>query len=218
MYYISRFIGQDRYGVVDSDTGREFSVVFGDIELAIRRGYDIAGIIFDKEDTHIDGSPVVSDIVPWEGLRHKSPVASKLQCLCGIDIFVYDGYISSISWKPEKLQGPVSLRLSDFGDTLGDRFLYWGDTRQVGQCLTLVFDDKIRLSPFSFKIPLFYSMESDCTFTCMDIREVTNESLARDIYLNLHGYLSGSHFSKHVSILDHPDRYNRLIDAFEEYV
>lgn len=218
MYYISRYIGQDRFGVVDSDTGRETQVLYGDIEIAYSRNYEIEGVILDPEMRHLNGTPCIDSVEPWVGLQAKSALATKLKMLQGIDVYVYDGYISNIRWLPKNLVSPVSIRLSDFGEAVADRFLYWGDTLQEGHCLTLVFDDKVRVLPFSFQVPRFYSMESDCIYTCIDIREVTDECIVRDIYVTLYEYLVGRMSSKHITLLDIDERYKRMMYRYEEYM
>lgn len=151
MLYISRYANFAGYGVVDTDDNREEVVMAEDIRTAcIALGLDIAGVHV-RDLGRIDLSkPIgkkVGDVLAYQPPATMSVLQSKMQVMYGLDIIVYGNIISNIRWN--SLGHKVSVRLSDFGTVVGDRFLY-GNWVPCDHEITLVFDDKLDIYPQSF--------------------------------------------------------------------
>ena len=151
MLYISRYVGWSMYGVADTDDGSEETVQSGDIRTAcLDLGLQIEGVqLRDLGRIELD-KPIgkkVGDILAYQPPATMSVNQTKLQVMYGIELLVYNDIITSLRWN--SLGKKVSIRLSDYGSILGDRFLY-GNWVPCDHDITLVFDDKLTIYTQSF--------------------------------------------------------------------
>lgn len=144
MLYISRFVGYDHYGVVDTDDGIETIVSLSELrDIVCVQRIGICGVISD-------GSALRENMVFIYQPQHtRSKLQIKTRVLKGIDIKVFGTMITSITLDEVSNDNIVDIRLSDFGDACAD-FVLTRNTPNAGYRLNLILDDKVRYSPFAF--------------------------------------------------------------------
>ena len=145
MLFISRFIGPDQYGVVDTDDGVEQVVDFSELYSAVCvDGLEIMGAR-KKDSSMSEASVMIAQ--PKETV---SRMQTKAKILLNVDIKVYKNMITSIRWKRTDDDDLVDIRLSDFGTHVADYVL----ARNIafGGCykVCLVLDNKLTYSPNAF--------------------------------------------------------------------
>lgn len=138
MLYISRRVSDGKgvsYGVVDTDDDTEMFVSSHVVrECVLDMGLDIKGVELVND---MNGTPVrVRSIRPYQ--VEQSELYTKTYLLKRVSIVTFKGVIVDISWS---ISSPVSIRLSDFGTSVGD-YLFLR-SQKCRSPLTLVFDDKL---------------------------------------------------------------------------
>lgn len=187
MLYVSRYIGQHEYGIVDTDDEVEEIVNFDFIrERCIRHNIAIQGVdpyYFQKS---------AGKVFLYQPPEAVSQAQLKLKMLCRINLKVYKSIITSIDWKISDIVAPVSLRLSDFGTSCADFVL-----DSVGKILadlilnakkysarnrvTIILDDKLTYSPRSFWIFGYDSSVINRINVIFDLHELSDDN-ARIVY------------------------------------
>lgn len=188
MLYISRYVGFDSYGVVDTDDNIETVVKLDDIKTAVLRlgipirGVEVIRAVRKGMRLHL------GDVLAYQDVSQCTRLQTKTSMLSCVDIVTWGNMITNIRWRANDIKEPVSIRLSDFGIVLGDRILY-GNRECTRHCITLVFDDKVKVD--------YRSLE--CHGACgshrvigslglglkLDFREITEEDLVEKLYLSL---------------------------------
>ena len=173
MLYISRRIGSELFGVVDTDDDTEEVVSTAKLEDCVKRnGLVIEGVERFQDFRHR------ARILPQQFADTLSRQQIKARMVYGVDITVYNGAITSILW--DELKAPATLRLSDFGSELGDCILYCHENYSTPK-LTLVFDDGIKsLSYMSLRVETWHptSMVKP-TGVVIDVSEVSDLNMVR---------------------------------------
>ena len=179
MLFISRRVGLDCFGVVDTDDGVEEVVNKDDIaENVTRYKLDIKGV---KE---VGTLGIAVDIEPYQDVATMTRLQTKTSMLSKVDVTVYDKYITSIRW--HTIDEPATIRLSDFGERCEDCILV-GNTLQGEHNITLVFDDKLKsITPHTLTVEGWStSLGKDGRGVVVDLRELTNETIVEDVYRSL---------------------------------
>lgn len=170
MLYISRYIqdnhiGEDCYGVVDTDDGKEEVLTWEELEHdIIRYKLDIKGC---KVNKGFAGKGFLEDIIPWQDPQYLTRKQVKLKALAGIDVRVWKDEISYIQLNSEVMQPRYRLRLSEFGKYINGRgTIQPMDSIMRSSCrLVAVLDDSI---DFVGKFPRARH------WICWDISDVTS--------------------------------------------
>ena len=173
MLYISRFVGQDHYGVVDTDDGDESIVSLSELyRLVYDVGLNILGTMPNKAKSMPESSVHV-----FQPLDTVTRLQTKTKVLQGVDVKTYGEMITSISWVRDDIKEPVTLRLSDFGTRCADYIL---DRNELSDrhVITLVLDEGISYSFCAFR-RRFYRAFPNGVFgvgCVLDIRELTDQT------------------------------------------
>ena len=145
MLYISRYIGPDQYGVVDTDDGVEQVISFTEL---------YGAVCLDR--LSIAGAPIVhntladKNIVVCQPPDTISRVQAKAKVLLKVDVKCYKSMITSIIWNRSSDEDLVDIRLSDYGTCVADYVL----ARNVafgGYKVCLIFDDKLTYCTNAFR-------------------------------------------------------------------
>lgn len=161
MLYISRYFGVGRYGVVDTDDGVEQVVTKKELVNSLNLGCEIRGA--SDENT----------IRVYQPTETRSQLQVKTYALLRVDIKTYKDCIVDISFDPNQITNPVTLRLSDYGKKCGDYLLAY--TKQAAKHkVTLILDDKIGFGKKSFWIPPSNNLEA--FGLNIDIRELCDDT------------------------------------------
>lgn len=172
MLYISRRVGRNTFGVVDTDDYVEEVVSWKDIEEAVLvRGLDIVGI----KKTSINS--LSYDVDVYQNPAFAKSVQGKASVLYGVNIKVSGTEIVDIS-VPADLRVPlVRIRLSDYGQSLSKRILNDNIVIKGDKKLILVLDDSIKVMNKSFENISHLSGRLK-----LDVTEVTNERILINAY------------------------------------
>lgn len=230
MLFISRYIWRDNivhkgicgatdkilFGVVDTDDDMESIVAWRDIERVSHVGIDINGVELAFPFRS------VRTITPWQDKNSVSTMQVKSSVLWHTDVTMWNGRITSIIWHSEHIYSPVELRLSDFGDCCEDCILYdnfgSGSISPTGEIgthkITLVLDDKIRISPDTFRVggTSLTVLGKGGMGVVLDLRELTDDNRADIVYESLHRYY-GDPLD---SVIDNPERIERVRQRWVE--
>ena len=216
MLYISRQVGEDDFGVVDTDDGVEQAISFSGICHCVSElGLSIAGVATEE----LPFGRFVHDITVYQPEWSLSREQVRLQLLLNVSIVVYKSMITKIAWDADKILKPVTIRLSDFGTQLGKNILL--GNKFVGRhVITLVLDDKLQHNDedsgyVGFPEGLLIG-DTDLGVNGMgvmfDLRELSNSSVVRLLYDGLYSMAFRGDISEmRASILDNEVRKNLLI-------
>lgn len=144
MLYISRYVGKDYFGVVDTDDNVE-EVVSREYLSALckDKGITVEGIIPRRM-----GEDIIRVVQP-ESTRNK--LQTKLKVLKRIEVLQRGSIITAINWQDRDIKEPVSIRLSDFGTMCAD-FLFMNhlSTDIEASNVKFILDDNIEYSTYAF--------------------------------------------------------------------
>lgn len=200
MFYISRRIGANRYGVVDTEDGHEDVMTYAELDDAVcRLCIEIAGVQIKKWN----GVLKIERIDPYIPKSGVTKAQAKLATLSAVDIKVNNGVIVSFEWRNPPNNLPRVIRLSDYGTSccgcIFERAILAYNNGVVDERpLTVILDDKLTFDYKTFRgssnIPVIF-----------DLREVRNEKTVKYFYKDfITPYLGDSHMRDYV--IDIPDR------------
>lgn len=172
MLYISRRMSSRTYEVVDTDDGEASEYHYRDIEQAVLKyNIDIEGAIIGVTGKYI------SEYMPVQDTKYNSMELAKLKTLTGVEIRRYkDEIVAFIINTPHNLKPNTRIVLSKFGKRVNWHVSY---RCGYGRRPILVADDNIELiGEFSRTGGLF-------DVGLLDITQVTNETVLREIYYGL---------------------------------
>lgn len=182
MLFISRNVGTDKYGVVDTDDNVEEVLTWSELVHAVLDcGLEIAG----APRGMVGGTPVVAKAVPYQHESYATPLMSKTSLLRHVDITVWRSMITRVFWRAEEADGPIRIRLSDFGDSCADCMLLDNNISAWGNRVTLVLDDKITLSDCTFTLrnPNMSAIGAESALrVALDVRDVTRIDTIKMVY------------------------------------
>ena len=181
MLYISRCVGRDKWGVVDTDDYVEEVVDKKQLnDIVLVKGIDIAGVtvgsgrISGKYGAGARGT-YIRNVEVYQNPEYATRASAKAALLYGVDIKTSGKQIVSISVPGGLRKKLVKLRLSDFGESCGAHVL---EQIVVGEheLLMLVMDDKIKITQKTFDgISLQYRV-------VIDLSEVTDRKTVERVY------------------------------------
>lgn len=193
MLYISRFVGLQKYGVVDTDDGVEEVCDMSDLFDAVcKHELDIAGIVPDRYwgstgvNSALTRQFTERTISVYQPNDTMSQLQVKTKVLKKISVLIYNGVLVSLTWNPKELTEPVTLRLSDFSKSLGDCFL--ARNSFSGQHhVTLILDDSLEFTEYSFRRRHYGGLTESFSSigVLFDMRELSDQ-VAEKIYASLY--------------------------------
>lgn len=183
MYYISRRIGTNKYGVVDTTDGTEDIMDYLELqEAVIDLGIQVEGVETFLRNKRT-GARAIQSIHVVQNSDSISSAQAKLHVLKGINVKTSGSEIVSISWEDKPYVKEAVLRLSDWGTSCANYlfsdlgYYYYGNGETW---LTIILDDKCKLSNKSFKRCGSYGL-------VMDLREVSDDRQAEYVYREIIG-------------------------------
>lgn len=217
MLFISRAIGFNDWGVIDTDDWSEQRVSQKELVDYI----NIPGIVIEGVDVHYNielGIFSTDNVVPYQPAETVTMLQSKTNLLRHVDITVCKSSITRIHIRHKEFTGAVSLRLSDFGTECADLVLKGNMPSAHRHTVTLILDDKIHLNDLSFFLLPYQdklvSVGTKGVGVVFDVREVTREETVRNVYRAL---LNGDSREFRDSILDDGARKERMLQAVRRW-
>ena len=175
MLYISRFVGQSKYGVVDTDDGSETVVTYKELcEYALDLGMHIEGVNVVTETVRGRARLAIRGISAVQDVATVSNSQTKLKILRGIDIKTYNGKIVSMTAEKGVAQAGTRVRLSDYGNECGEyifkSMLFGYSGAQYTGSIIVVLDDKVKITSKSLR-------DFHDHGVTLDMTEVTNKDV-----------------------------------------
>lgn len=197
MLYLSRFLGPDAYGVVDTDDGVEDIVSFSDLYSALIAGIEVVGVCATNLSGHTIHQPAETS----------SQFQVKTNLLYGVDVKTFGDTITNI--RLDNCSKPVTLRLSYYGKSCAG-FIFTGNKNVGRHRLTLVVDvdfteDTFKVHPM---LEFFYAGASGIG-VIYDLRELDDEKAGlayKTIFVDSAKELSAS-------VIDVESRKRRMISS-----
>lgn len=199
MFYISRKIGTNKYGVVDTEDGREDIFTLNELkEMCCGMRIPIEGVTTFVSN-YRTGNLNIGGVSVYQPAETSSVRQTKLNALFGVQIKTMDDTVVSIVIRDARQSSERPVRLSDYGSKCA-KYLFHDNCRSLsGTRLTLVLDDNIWICGKAFKD----FVECDVV---IDLREVSNDKQAELVYRDmLHSY-GVSAATLHQHIIDKPER------------
>lgn len=174
MLYISRRIGRNKFGIVDTDDYTEEVVDKYELAKLIELGIEVKGIkLLETHRRH--GQPCYRvSINVYQDAKYASASQAKMHALLGVTVNTSGTDITGISFSRERVADNVNVRLSDYGNKLADS-VFFGAAYSSTPVVTLVLDDKIRVTQKALD-------RAFSTGFRFDIRGVTNKRAANSVY------------------------------------
>lgn len=168
MLYISRYITDYSYGVVDSDDGVETIVTREELAaVCITFRLKVKGV----EVKHGNMGWYVDAVEPYQDRNTYNKRQIKALTLLGVDLKIYDQEIVAISADSSVAKSDVVLRPSEFAKKLS---CFVKLNKSASCSLTIVLDDRIEVVGETFRVGL--------NGVRFDLREVSNEMTAKSVY------------------------------------
>ena len=184
MLYVSRYIRSDSYGIVDTDDDVEEVVTQTELlNLVTDYGMKFAGVSTYTAEFPFGTVDYVDKVNIYQDPRYITPLQTKAILLWHVNVTLYKSSITRISWNPDDIEKIVSIRLSDFGDSVCDRVLV-GNKWSKLPAVRLIVDDKVQVTDKSFDAGVYGSYEYGVRF---DLSELSDDYTAKMIYKSVLG-------------------------------
>lgn len=176
MLYVSRRVGKDKFGIVDTDDGVEEVCSMQDIVAIASQvpDIDIKGITIRRVVYRGQSSIHIDRVEIYQNPSFSSTAQVKMRILRGIDIRTSNGAIVAISAPGHSSDTPIIVCLNDFGDKCGENILF-GMSRNTDRPLVLVIKDGMQLRRNSLSGCLSFNVK-------IDITAVTDDKLVSTVY------------------------------------
>lgn len=214
MLYVSRYVGGDKVGVVDTDDGVE-EVLTEEKLWDIVRSLHIQVVGCEKWEDSGRGYDYIYVYQPAETI---SVQQTKAKAILGVDIKMHNGAIANVHIDWDGIKSPVTLRLSDFGVVCLDHIFAMNDDYYSDLSVTFVLDDKLKIGKDTFSHSSafelgFESPRVDDIGIVVDLSEITNDAVAEMVWRSLYwrealDQYEFDIFCEHVK--DKPDRAKRI--------
>ena len=152
MLYVSRYIGSNDYGVVDTDDNTEERISYSELVSACEKlGICVAGVASHYFDLSSRRITIVDSIMAYQVPEMRSPLQVKTDVMLHVNVVTHKSMITNILWDGVGISTPPVIRLSDYGDCCGDRILSGNCLSEVHQ-ITLILDNKVKFTPKTFRV------------------------------------------------------------------
>ena len=208
MLYISRAVGHGSFGVVDTDDDVEEVVSAQELVKLCKSdlGVEITGVKLTANGT-------VYGMRPYQPPETYTKNQVKAQLLQHVDIRVFRGAVSGIFWNANLIKTPITIRLSDFGESCWDGVLIGNDS-DSGVKITLVLDDKICIGEASFRMPFGTNLGPNGMGVVFDVREMSDGPSVYNVSQSVFRYSDDPDLFE--SLIDCPERIKRMVDRHYE--
>lgn len=188
MLFVSRHIGISGYGVVDTDDGSEEVVTSSEAAYYTEvLGLDIKGVARRHDSNAVS-------LEPYQSVETMTPLQVKTNLINHVDVRTFGSAITLLTFREEEITSPVTVRLSDFGDTLEDCIL--SENKCSGSYkIILIIDDGIKsLTEQSLRMGMYGwgaelgGLGEDGLGVVIDIRELSDDDLAFKVYEQVYAY------------------------------
>ena len=207
MLFLSRFVGQNLYGVVDTDDGQEDIIPRKVLVEAVGdHNIEIAGVV---SAVTTDGYNLIRSILPYQTNESLTPLQAKTHLIHNVEVKLYHNMIVNVLWHCDKIMSPVAVRLSDFGSVCADRILFGNTDSAVGK-VRFLLDDSIGFSDYTFMTPVKL-LGGHCGLgVTLDLHDMCDDH-AQAVYDLLPQSMSNSDIRK--TVLDFPARQELLLQG-----
>lgn len=194
MLYISRYLGSNQYGVVDTDDDVETVVDFAELTDIVTALLKIEGVSTRFNSLGVE---YITTVRPYQDNQYYTALQAKTKALSGVDIRTWRDEIVFIRINGDVGDKDVYIRLSQFGKKINGYLpVEWSG--KANHKVFLVIDDNINAVEMS-----------PCTCIMgvrMDIHECSDEQLVEYMYLELMstGIFSEDKWGDYV--IDKPER------------
>lgn len=218
MLYISRYIGKDAYGVVDTNTWDEEIMSFDRIlEVAFERSIKIRGV-----DTVVFGQSG-GRVCAYQPDELQTPLKLKAKMMTSVVVKTFASVITAVDWNICDIKHDVSIRLSDFGTSCADYLLdnvgkssrdlrLDGGKKPNSGMVTLILDGKLQFAPLTFALFGYDFSVINRLNVKFDMRELP-ETVAYEVYDMLFLDCPTQHFD---NIIDDDERSLRMQRHYTE--
>lgn len=206
MLYISRRAGLNEYGVVDTDDGVEeivkyprLSEIIGNFDL------DILGVESKIVELVSGSYKALTGVSVYQDEKYLTASMVKLKTMCHVNIKVWNGMITDLTWDGAKIKSPVTVRLSDYGHSVAPRIL--SDNLIFGSHkITIVLDDNVSFACEAFMASsITQNIGINGFGAVFDLQELSDTATAGLVYNAVYMHsMDGYRMLK--SIIDTPKR------------
>lgn len=205
MLYVSQNYGNYRYGIVDSEDDSEEIVSIDELHDIVNLGVSIRGVKTNITETSGGTMRTIYHVFPVQNPETMTVAQTKLAVLSKVHVCVYHDTVTSVTWNPNEIIKPVTIRLSDYGRVLGHLALSNNFADDGGSKLIVILDDKFHIHQNTIPQARTFGQLG----VVFDLREVVQEQLARVIYWGVR-----AEFDPDSRIIDNPERLQRLGDRY----
>lgn len=179
MFYISRKVSHNTYGVVDTDDSVEDIMNKKELQRAVAHSmFKIEGV--ETEYDSKSGFWRIKSIEPLECGIHSTAKTAKLAALHGIDMKLVGDRIISLSWDRYVYDKDFVLVLSDYATSCSDGIIYTSTLGKSAEPLLIKLDDNIQFTKSTFNHWSVMSVK-------FDLRSITKVKLANNLYRSYRG-------------------------------
>lgn len=148
MLYISRFAGEDVYGVVDTDDDIENIVSWQELCEAVEtHGLDIQGTVLANTK-----NTILMSCRPYQLPKYCTKAQAKLKTISKVDLKLWRGEVTSVIFDNEIVEQDITLRLSDYGRRISGAAPIGGTFFMLNCGPTIILDDKVEVYGDSLEI------------------------------------------------------------------
>ena len=217
MLYVSRLLGYGQAGVVDTDDGVEEIVYYDNLRDLVEDGsLVVEGLSLYQPAGTLNTKLVVA---PYQDPATVTRLQSKMSVLNHVNISVWNGMVTAVTFNHTAISTPVDIVLSDFGHVIADR-IFENCSESAGKHkITLILDDSLSLGLQSL-MPQYSSLPlGKYTYGVVtDVSRVTNIDLLCRVYAQLFQgcfRFNGNVLDRGVvdSLIDRPERQQLLMNA-----
>lgn len=197
MLFVSRRIGFDSFGVVDTDDGREEIVTWSKLRKVVHDGVQVYGV--DFVNTVGEGYRCLIDV--YQPSNTITQLQLKTKVLQGVEIVTYGKSITGIRLLGSKSK--VVLKLSDYGAALSECIFACNAPGYKGD-ITFVVDSKLKPRYGAFSLS---RVEVPARFTIGSL----------GVKLDISGVFSESVYGIYKAIFEvnYDDKFDEIIDVDE---
>lgn len=179
MYYLSRYIHSDGsicFGVVDTCNGNKESIFkWESLAEFIYSGNTVVGVQAKVGKANVRHRAVGEmTLFPYQSPESKSPDQLKYALVAGVETVVNGTMLTAI--RNLKTERHLSVRLSDICNSCADYILFPESPLDDGK-LTLILDDRVKLSSKTFGFITSYDKATDTGFV-IDVSEMSDDNAA----------------------------------------
>lgn len=174
MLYLSKRVGNDKFGITDTDDNTETVVCYRDLVKTVRLGIEIQGVETEWRNFRGEQMLCIKRTTVQQNEAYLTTKQVKTKALKGVDVIVSGDEITSINWDDRIVKAGTRIRLSDYGSKCADSILFIPFQEHTSRII-IVLDDKVRIKKNTFH-------DACRTKAQIDLSEVTNQRHVKFVY------------------------------------